>query len=49
MLVDESDSTSIFNFNAKITAVTTSGEANNYIIITTIFSPDKSCEQYLDW
>jgi hypothetical protein len=49
MLVDESDSTSIFDFNAQVTEVSSSGEPNNYTINTTISSPDKGCEQYADW
>ncbi|MGB2760494.1 MAG: hypothetical protein WBC58_11100, partial [Maribacter stanieri] len=34
---------------AQVTAVTTTGEADNYTINTTISSPDKGCEQYADW
>lgn len=49
MLVDESDSTSIFDFNARVTEVSISGESNAYTISTTISSPDTGCDQYADW
>ena len=49
MLVDESDSTSIFDFNAQVIEVTISGESNAYTINTTISSPDTGCDQYADW
>lgn len=49
VLVDESDSTSIFDFNAQVIEVTISGESNAYTINTTISSPDRGCDQYADW
>ena len=49
VLVDESDSTSIFDFNAQVIEVTISGESNAYTINTTISSPDKGCDLYADW
>ena len=49
VLVDESDSTSIFDFNAQVIEVTISGESNAYTINTTISSPDTGCDQYADW
>ncbi|MDF4204965.1 hypothetical protein PXD56_18500 [Maribacter sp. SA7] len=49
MLVEESDSTSIFNFNAQVTEVSISGEPNAYTFNTTISSPDTGCDQYADW
>ena len=49
MLVEESDSTSIFNFNAQVSEVSISGEPNAYTFNTTISSPDTGCDQYADW
>jgi len=34
---------------AKITAVSYTGEANNYTFNVTIASPDTGCDQYADW
>lgn len=49
VLVDESDSTSIFDFNAQVTKVSISGESNAVTIATTVSSPDTGCDQYADW
>ena len=32
-----------------VTAVTFSGQANNYTLSVTIESPDTGCDQYADW
>lgn len=34
---------------AEITAVSCSGQANNYTLSVTIASPDTGCDQYADW
>ncbi|WP_405413333.1 hypothetical protein [Maribacter sp. Asnod1-A12] len=49
VLVEESDSASIFNSNAQVTQVSISGEPNAYTFNTTISSPDTGCDQYADW
>ncbi|WP_396633617.1 hypothetical protein [Maribacter sp. R86514] len=49
VLVEESDSASIFNSNAQVTQVSISGEPNGYTFNTTISSPDTGCDQYADW
>lgn len=48
MLADDSDSTSIFDFNARVSEVSISGESNAYTFSTTISSPDTGCDQYAD-
>ncbi len=35
--------------SARVTAVTVSGEANNYSFAVEIASPDTGCDQYADW
>ena len=49
VLVDESDSTSIFDFNAQVTEISITGETNAFTFATTVYSPDTGCDQYADW
>ena len=41
--------TNIENEEAAITAVSFSGQPNNYTLSVTIKSPDTGCDQYADW
>ncbi|MDA8693024.1 hypothetical protein N9L92_03100 [Saprospiraceae bacterium] len=35
--------------SAQVTAVTCTGQSNNYTLSVTIASPDTGCDQYADW
>ena len=48
-ILEEVESASLVEEQAAITAVTCTGQANNYTLNVTIKSPDTGCDQYADW
>ena len=46
---EEDEEVIIENTSATITALSFTGEANNYNFSVTIESPDTGCDQYADW